>query len=191
MSDTTDPLRREIAAVAARFIADAGMDYAGAKRKAALEVCGAHPSRGALPDNAMVDEALREHLELFDEDHEPRVRQMRSVALELMAELGGFSPLVTGAVWKGIAAEHAPLHLQLFPDNAKEVEYWLLNRRIEFDVDTIGHFRGRDEVTVLSFIWQDTAVMLSLYGPDDQRGALRDGTRGDRKALLARLESPQ
>ena len=192
MPDSTTSLRLEIAAAAARLIADGGLDYAGAKRKAALEICGARPSRGALPDNDQIDEALREHLDLFDDEHPARVRALRETALELMDALAEFAPLVTGAAWKGIAAEHAPLHLQLFPDNAKEVEYWLLNRHIEFDVDTIGHFRGRDEVPVLVLLWQDTPVTLSLYDPDDQRGALHEGTRGaqrgTRQGLLARMK---
>ncbi|HPU50864.1 MAG TPA: hypothetical protein PK359_04840 [Burkholderiaceae bacterium] len=193
MPNSSTSLRLEIAAAAARLIADSGLDYASAKRKGAQEVCGTRPPRGALPDNDQIDEALREHLDLFDEHHAERVRALRETALELMDELAAFSPLVTGAAWKGIAAEHAPLHLQLFPDNAKEVEYWLLNRRIEFDVDTIGHFRGRDEVPVLALVWKDTGVLLSLYDADDQRGALHEGSgrgslRGTRDALAARMK---
>lgn len=192
MPDQSSPLRREIAAAAARFIADGGLDYASAKRKAAQEVCGGHAPRGMLPDNDEVDEALREHLDLFDEAHGARVQALRQTALALMAQLQAFSPLVTGAAWKGVAAEHAPLHLQLFPDNPKEVDYWLLERGIDFEVDTIAHLHGRGEATVLGLIWEGTPVMLSIYDPDDRRGALREGARGaqrgDRAALLKRLE---
>ena len=192
MSESQTDLRLAIAGAAARMIADGGLDFASAKRKAAQEICGSHPPRGALPDNDEIESALREHLELFDDDHATRVAALRQTALALMAELAAFTPLVTGAAWKGIAAEHAPLHLQLFPDNAKEVEYWLLNRKMEFDVDTITHFHGRTEVPVLALYWHDTPVMLSLYDPDDLRGALREGSRGaqrgDRRALLRRLE---
>ncbi len=185
--------RREIAATAARFIADGGLDYASAKAKAARAVFGGRAPRGAMPDNDEIDEALREHLELFDEAHAGRVRQMRLAALDLMARLEAFRPLVTGAVWKGIAAEHVPIHLQLFHDNAKEVTYWLLNQRIAFDVGTVPHFRGQTEVEALMLEWLDQPVLLSLYGLDDLRGALRggpaDALRGDRVALAARLEA--
>ena len=192
MNDSRDSLRAEIAAAAARFIADGGLDYASARRKAAAEVGEGRLPRGSLPDHDEIDEALREHLALFDDQHADRVRALRETALELMARLETFRPLVTGAAWKGIAAEHAPVHLQLFADNPKEVSYWLLNQGIDFEVDTIAHFQGRGEAEVLGFLWQDTPVMLSLHEPDDLRGALRAGTsgpaRGDRAALARRMQ---
>jgi hypothetical protein len=183
--------RREIAATAARFIADGGLDYGSAKAKAARALFGGRAPRGAMPDNDEIDEALREHLDLFDDAHAERVALMRRAALDLMARLDEFRPLVTGAVWKGIAAEHVPIHLQLFHDNAKEVEYWLLNRRVAFDVGTVPHFRGPGEVEALMLEWLDQPVLLSLYALDDLRGALRGGPdeaqRGDRQALAARM----
>lgn len=187
-----DSARREIAALAARMIADGGLDYASAKAKAARELFGGRAPRGAIPDNDAVDEALREHLELFDDGHPARVARLRATALRLMTDLADFQPLVTGAAWKGIAAEHAPVHLQLFHDNAKEVEFWLLNRRIGFDVGTLPHFGGRGEVEALSLEVDDVPVLLSLYGQDDLRGALRggaDAARGDRAAMAARAEA--
>ena len=192
INDSRDSLRAATAPAAARFIADGGLDYASARRKAAAEVGEGRPPRGSLPDHDEIDEALREHLALFDDQHADRVRALRETALELMARLEAFRPLVTGAAWKGIAAEHAPLHLQLFADNPKEVSYWLLNQGIDFEVDTIAHFQGRGEAEVLGFLWQDTPVMLSLHEPDDLRGALRAGTsgpaRGDRAALARRMQ---
>jgi hypothetical protein len=186
--------RREVAALAARFIAEGGLDYASAKAKAARAVFGGRAPRGALPDNDEIDEALREHLDLFDEEHGERVARMRRAALELMDKLAAFRPMATGAVWKGIVAAHAPIHLQLFHDNEKEVEYWLLDRRIDFEVGTVPHFRGPGEVEALMLEWRGEPVLLSVYGPDDLRGALRAGAagaqRGDRTALAARLESP-
>ena len=192
MASEHTPVRLEIAAYAARLVADQGLDYASAKTKAGRELFGARLPRGALPDNAMMDEALREHLELFDEGHLARVARMREVALGLMDALSGFGPLVTGAAWKGLAAEHAPIHLQLFHDNAKEVHFWLLNRKVDFNVDMLTHFGGRGEVEALGFEWEDHNVLLTLYGADDLRGALRGGTdavRGDRAALAARCEA--
>lgn len=191
MHDRPDRLRAEIAAIAAAHIADGGLDYATARRKAAAECCGSQVPRGALPEYEEIDEALREHLTLFDEEHPLRVQALRETALALMADLGTFRPLVTGAAWKGVAAAHAPLHLQLFPDDPKEVSYWLLDRDIEPEVDTIAHYRGGDEVEALAFEWHDVPVILSIYDPDDLRGALREGAagpaRGDRAALAARM----
>ena len=193
MNDSHSSLRAEIAATAARLIADSGLDYAGARRRAVSECLGNRSPRGSLPDFDEIDEALREHLSLFDEDHEARVQELRETALALMQALESFTPLVTGAAWKGIAASHAPVHLQLFADNPKEVSYWLLNRRIPFEVGTIGHFRGPGEVEVLAFDWKGVPVMLSLYDHDDLRGALHEGARGaqrgDRQALVRRMEA--
>jgi hypothetical protein len=188
-----DDARREIAATAARFIADGGLDYGSAKSKAARELFGGRAPRGVMPDNDEIDEALREHLDLFDDGHAERVALMREAALDLMARLAEFHPLATGAVWKGVAAEHVPIHLQLFHDNAKEVAYWLLNQRIDFDVGTVAHFRGQGEVEALALEWRGQPVLLSLYLPDDLRGALRGGPelaqRGDRQALAARAQA--
>ncbi len=194
MEHGLDALRQEIAAAAARLIADSGLDYGSAKAKAARELCGTRVPKASMPDNDDVDEALRAHLELFDETHAARVARMRQVAVDLMQALEAFHPLITGSVWKGIVAAHAPIHLQLFHDNAKEVQYWLLDRNIDFDTDVLPHFRGHGEIEAVGFTWQGEPVMLSLYGSQDLRGALRSPAgqtpvRGDRDALLTRMET--
>ena len=75
--------RREIAAMAAQMIADSALDYREAKRKAARDLFGDDVPRAVMPDNDEVDEALREHLDLFDaEPHAQRVAAMRAAALE-------------------------------------------------------------------------------------------------------------
>jgi hypothetical protein len=192
MHEASDPLRLEVAAVAARLIADAGHDYATAKKKALRQVLGdgSVPKR-SVPDNDEIDAALREHLELFDDEHASRVARRRRIAAALMQRLQGFHPYVTGAVWKGVVTEHAPIHLQLFHDNPKDVEIQLLNDGVDFDVSTVPHFRSGKEVEALAFWFDDAPVLLSLYDHDDLRGALRGGIsgaeRGDRQALLGRL----
>ncbi|MBN9461349.1 MAG: hypothetical protein J0H00_08995 [Burkholderiales bacterium] len=192
MNDSSDPLRLEIAAAAARLVADGGLDYAEAKKKAARQVLGDGPvPKRALPDNEAIDAALREHLELFDPDHGPRVSRRRQAAAALMLRLADFQPYLTGAVWKGIVAEHAPIHLQLFHDNAKEIEIRLLNEGVDFDVATTSHFRGGADVEAITFYLGEAPVLLTLYTHDELRGALKAGAsgpeRGDRRALLARL----
>ncbi|MFP5406416.1 MAG: UDP-N-acetylmuramate--alanine ligase [Gammaproteobacteria bacterium] len=189
MTESFDPTRREIAAAAAQLIADGGLDYASAKRKAARQVLGSGTSaRGSLPDNDLIDAALLEHLRLYDDGHAERVARRRQVAAELMARLQAFAPYLTGAVWKGIVAEHAPIHLQLFHDNPKEVEIHLLNDGVRFDVDTTPHFRNRDEVEAILFWWREEPVMLSIYNGDDLRGALRVGMLGAERGNLSALQ---
>lgn len=192
-----DLIRLELAAIAARLIADGGLDYASAKRKAARQAFGSgSPPRDAMPDNELIDQALREHLALFDPAHGERVALRRRMACEWLERLAQFTPLVTGAVWKGLVTEHAPIHLQLFHDSHKEIEIDLLNRGIAFEIAMIGHFRRNDvEVEAIGFFWEETPILLSLYEPVDLRGALRPGAdgaeRGDRAALLARMASEE
>ena len=195
MTDHPDSLRLEIAAAAARLIADSGLDYGAAKLKAARQLLGgASPPRGALPDGDEIDQALREHLDLFDPDHDERLERRRQVAVEWMTRLAAFQPYLTGAVWKGICADHAPIHLQLFHDNPKEVEMRLLDDRLRFEVATLPHFRDpREPVEALAFEWRGEPVLLSLYAVDDLRGALRRGAsgmaeRGDLAALQQRMD---
>ena len=195
MTDHPDSLRLEIAAAAARLIADSGLDYGAAKLKAARQLLGgASPPRGALPDGDEIDQALREHLDLFDPDHGERLERRRQVAIEWMTRLAAFQPYLTGAVWKGICADHAPIHLQLFHDNPKEVEMRLLDDRLRFEVATLPHFRDpREPVEALAFEWRGEPVLLSLYAVDDLRGALRRGAsgmaeRGDLAALQQRMD---
>ena len=192
MHEASDSLRLELAAAAARLIADSGLDYVAARKKALRQVLGDRQApKGAIPDNDEIDAALREHLDLFDADHAQRVARRRQTAAALMQRLKAFHPYLTGAVWKGIVTEHAPIHLQLFHDNPKDVEIELLNEGVDFEVSTVPHFRSGAEVEAIGFYLDDAPVLLSLYGHDDLRGALRGGPagaeRGDRKALLYRL----
>lgn len=174
---TRDTLRHEVAAAAAIHIADGGLDYQSAKRKA-LRQMGQEASLRALPDNDLVDQYLLEHLTLFDPAHPGRVEQWRRIAVQWMQRLAAFDPYLTGAAWKGIVAAHAPVHLQVFTDLGKELEMSLLDDRIDFDVDEIEHFAGRGHVPLLQFMSGDVPVMISVYDTDDLRGALRRAGRG-------------
>lgn len=194
-------LKLEIAARAAQMIADSGLDYGSAKRKAAFEVCGTSSlAKDSLPNNEELDAALFEHLELFDEGHRARVQQMREVALELMERMPDFQIYVTGPAWKGICAEHAYVHLQAFHDNTKEVEYALLNLNIPYEAETASHWRGDKDTEALALLYnkdgEKVPVLISLYNTDDLRGALKVkirlgeesiAARGNRQALLARM----
>jgi hypothetical protein len=128
-------LRTELAATAARLIAEEGWDYVQAKRRAAEEVLGdERPS--ALPDNAEVERELRRYLQLFDgEAHPRRLAALRALAVRLMERLESFDPHLVGAVLNGTATEHSDVHLHLYVDSAKDVEIALIDAGVEFDVD--------------------------------------------------------
>lgn len=180
-SSNIETLRAEIAAAAARMIAEDGADYGTAKRKAAKQILGNTKVRGdIMPDNAQIEEEVRQYNELFFADSQPaRLLHLRKLALRMMDELAQFTPYLIGAVLNGTAGEHSDIHLQLFPDSAKDVEIFLINKNVDFEVSESAHFKGRGEpVETLSFLWQNEGIHLALYEIDDLRGALKGGAEG-------------
>lgn len=188
-------LRDEIASAAARLIAEDGLDYGAAKRKAAkLILGGAKVSGNYLPDNQQVEDEVRLYNSLFFADTQPaRLAHLRELACELMAQLAPYQPYLTGAVLNGTAGEHSDIHLHLFADSAKDVQIYLLNHNIDFTVSESSEYKGRDPIEIASFVWKNEGVHLTLFERDDVRGALkerRDGRaqRADLAALRALIE---
>jgi len=185
----SDHLRAEIAAAAARLIAEDGLDYGTAKRKAAKQILGNNKVRGdVLPDNAMVEDEVRTYNALFFADTQPRrLRHLRELAVRLMRELEVFQPYLTGAVLNGTAGDHSDIHLHLFADSAKDVEIYLLNKGVDFEVSESPHFNGHGDIETLSFLWQNEGVHLAIYDIDDLRhsGGRKAGGRVERAALAA------
>ena len=192
-SSERDALRAEIAAAAARLIAEDGADYGTAKRKAVKQILGdskavavVHPlgdskvKGNILPDNAQIEDEVRAYNELFFSETQPaRLLHLRRLALRMMTELQAFSPYLTGAVLNGTAGEHSDIHLQLFVDSPKDVEIFLLGKDVDFEVSETAHFNGRSEpVETISFMWQNEGVHLALYERDDLRGAVKGSTAG-------------
>lgn len=187
-------LRAEIAAAAARMIAEDGADYATAKRKAAKLILGHQKVRGdVLPDNAQVEEQVREYQELFfGEAHAERLRHLRLLAVELMERLADFSPWLTGAVLNGTAGEHSDIHLHLFADSPKDVAVFLLNANVDYEVSESVHFRYPDRtVETLSFMWKNEGVHLTLYDRDDLRAGRKHVDRADLAGVRLMLAEGQ
>lgn len=149
-----DDLRTEVAAAAARLIAEDGLDYATAKQKAAVSILGAAPNgRGALPDNDLVESELRRYLMTFVPAHAATLAALRQLALQLMHRLDRFQPHLVGAVLNGTATAHSDIHLQLFVDSAKDVELFLLEEGVEFDAAEGGDAPG-EPLEVLHLVVQ-------------------------------------
>lgn len=195
----TELLRAEIAAAAARMIAEEGADYATAKRKAARQIVGQRQARGdILPDNAQIEEELRIYNKLFLGDTQPaRLLHLRQLALQVMQDLVPFNPHLSGAVLNGTAGEYSDIHLQLFTNSAKDVEIALLNRKIDFTVSLKTHGKGfgqQAQVETLSFLLRQRGaaaegVHLEVYDIDDLRSATSGGKRTERaeRANIAAL----
>jgi hypothetical protein len=183
-------LRAEIAVAAARLIAEDGADYATAKKKAAKQIIGNAKVRGEImPDNAQIEEEVRIYNEIFLQDTQPaRLLHLRKLAVRLMDDLKQFSPHVTGAVLNGTAGEHSDIHLQLFADSAKDVEIFLINKNVDFEVSETPHFNGHGApVETVSFMWHNEGVHLALYEADDLRGVGK--TSADGRPLRANVET--
>ena len=164
---------------AARLIAEDGLDYAGAKRRAARELLGRERLAGEhLPDNAMVEAELRAYQSLYQSDTQPqRLTELRHLAVRVMERLEKFSPVLIGAVANGTAGEYSDIHLQLFCDSAKDVEMQLLNDGIDFEADedhgSQHQHPGIEEV--IRFLWRERGrppegVHLNVYTRDRRHG---------------------
>jgi hypothetical protein len=117
--------------MAARLMAEDGIeDYAQAKRKAARQA-GASDAR-QLPTNDEIDVALAAYRDLFQQGHPAHLRQLRELALDVMYELAAFNPHLTGSVLRGSAGKYADIQFQLFCENPKSVEHYLLSRGVQF-----------------------------------------------------------
>jgi len=125
-------MRRLIANEAARLIAsDGSLDYGSAKRKAARQL--GTPDSRALPDNQEIEEALRSYQALYQSNvQKDQLTNLRQLAMEYMARLEAFDPHLTGPVLNGTAGRHSEINLQLFWDDEKELEFFLLNHRIDY-----------------------------------------------------------
>jgi hypothetical protein len=177
-------MRARIAAAAARIMAEDGVDnFALAKRKAARQLGAARGDemREALPANDEVEAELRAYRALYQpEEHSQRIAELRHIALDAMRALERFSPYLTGAVLKGTAGPYAEIELQLFPESAKEVEIFLLERRIAYATHEGRRFSGdrAHAMSVLSLTWQDAPLKLSVFDPRDERLALKTSQAG-------------
>jgi hypothetical protein len=178
----------EIAHTAARLIAEEGMAWGPAKQKALREL--GLPARTALPASELVEDALREHLALFQADTQPaELRWLREEALRWMGRLVEFGPLLTGAVWRGVANRWSTIHLQLYADDAKAPEIALLNagERPEPGAPQRDG-RGRDVQTLQLWLrprgapaglaGQPVGLHLSVHETVDRRGALLPDAQG-------------
>ncbi|SDM24672.1 hypothetical protein SAMN05428957_103384 [Oryzisolibacter propanilivorax] len=193
------PIALEIANTAARLSVEEGLEWGAAKRRAVKEL--GLPARTALPDNDLVEDAVRAYIGLFCADTQPaELRALRQLALTWMERLQAFRPYLGGAVWHGTATRLSDIHLSLFCDDCKSAEIALINHGVAYEPRTVTGFRG-EPVEVLSLgsrspeLGEEIGVHLLIYDLDDLRGALRPDARGraprgDAAAVRRLLNSP-
>ncbi|GMV55513.1 MAG: hypothetical protein AMXMBFR6_13180 [Betaproteobacteria bacterium] len=170
-----DPIRRRIATLAARLMAEEGVeDFGFAKRKAARQL--GVPSGMGLPTNQEVETELRTYHALFQLDEQAdRLHDMRVAAAELMEVLAPLSPYLTGGVLDGTVSRFGRIELTVFSDNSKIVEIFLLNRGIDFESRDPPRNQHNGTETSLLFDWQDFPVRISIRHPHFERSQARTG----------------
>lgn len=195
-STLMDSVKSEIAATAARMVVEEGLEYGPAKRRAARQL--GLPARTALPDNDLVEESVREYIELFCAETQPtELQALRRLALTWMERLAPFRPYLGGAVWHGTATRLSDIYLQLFCDDSKSAEIALIDHQINYEARTVTGFTGAtvDALSLSSMsaeLGEQIGIHLLIYDHDDVRGALRPDAkgrapRGDLQAVRAML----
>jgi len=172
----------EIANVAARLVVEEGMEWGPAKRRAVKEL--GLSARTPLPDNDLVEDAVREYIGLFHADTQPmELRALRELALVWMQRMQAFRPYLGGAVWHGTATRLSDIYLSLFCDDSKSAEIALIDHHVNYEPRTVTGLRG-EPVDALSLssrspvLSEEIGVHLLIYDLDDLRGALRPDARG-------------
>ena len=183
-------MRVLIAAAAARLMAEDGIeDFALAKRKAARQMGAADTQ--SLPNNEEVETELRAYQALYQgEEQRERIKYLRTRALETRQSLEHFRPYLAGAVLKGTAGRYSEIDLQLFTDDSKVVEHFLLNHGIPYDTSDQHYFAGDQarSVTVFRSNWQGLSINLAVYALKDERGTLKT-TRAGRPLERAGIQA--
>lgn len=178
-----EQMRERIAYLAARLIAEDGMDdFSQAKRKAAQQI-GA-PDTHCLPNNGEIEKALRTFRSLYQQEEHPwQLVHLRQAALDLMRLLDRFNPYLSGPVLTGTAGKYSEIDLQLYTDSVKDVEFFLINNRIPYrsgEIRTGGGF-------VPVFILEQDGIKanVAVYSENDLYAV--SGSRASR-AKLSRVE---
>lgn len=189
-------LREQIAQLAARLIAEDGIDDWGLAKKKAARTLGLTEAH-CLPTNAELEAALLEYQRIFAEDEQrEELHWLRSQALDLMDLFERFQPHLVGPVLSGAIGKYPTIHLHLFTDDEKAIEWFLLNESIPYDPSQRRVFIAGAAATVPCFELNvdGTDVHLIQFAGPDRHQPVRltaDGrpmTRAGRASLAARLD---
>jgi hypothetical protein len=172
--------RAHIAHLAARLMAEDGIeDYGLAKKKAARQA-GVADTRN-LPGNDEIDVALREYREIYLPDtHREQLTELREIAVRAMSALERFNPHLVGNVLSGVAGKYAGIQLQLFTDDIKGVELHLIDLGADYEADQTTLYSGDTRITVPLFTIDDDGVEveIAVLSPRDARLPLKTSLAG-------------
>ena len=192
--ENQDHIRQMIAQQAARMMAEDGInDFAYAKKKAGKQLGVSEAS--VLPTNAEIEVEIRLYHEIYNADEQPlELEKLRKAALITMQLFERFNPHLTGSVLDGTAGKFAQTNIHLFADSAKEVEMFLLNMQIPFEISEKSYRlsdkpskdkkeKVRKTVPVFTLETELGVQKLSVFDVDDLRIATKrtvDGSNAER-----------
>ena len=185
----TNPIRERVAQLAAQLMHEHGIQgFSLAKRKAArqLGIAEAHH----LPGNIEIETALKDYQILFHHDTHPAIlQQLRKIAIETMEMLADFHPYLTGAVLNGTANQHSDIQIELFTENEKDVELYLLNQAIQFKQGQrqIMHQGNRKQIPCFILNNPSCDIYITVQAP----GRLRNAPRANSNEPLKRASLNQ
>ena len=189
MARQSKHIRFQVAHKAAQMMAEEGIsDYAFAKRKAA-KFFGLDDG-DALPSNDEINDAIKEHQAIFfDEKHEERLKALRLEALSLMKRLSAFNPHLTGGTLDGTAGRYPTIHIQIYADSMKEVEFFLLNHNIAYETRdrksrTKDPMQDKKIIPILKLEGSMGPIELLIYHVDDLKIKKTKGSIKDIEDLL-------
>ncbi len=175
-----DRIRNLLAQECAKIMAEEGVkDYKLAKRKAGDRL-GAL-SRTSMPSNAEIEQALLDYQRLFQTEELEYLRDLRTVAIEVMGFLDQFQPRLVGPVLKGIISPAPEIHLHVFADTLEEVMLFLMEYGIRFDNSERRLKVGGDRYEyypVLSFTVDDILFDLTVFTDSGVREAPKSPVDG-------------
>jgi len=190
MNSRFNQTRERVAQLAAQLMVEHGIqDFGLAKRKAARQM-GIEDGH-SLPGNQEIEQALKTYQALFHgESHPVRLRQLREIALHTMRLFADYHPYLTGSVLNGSAGPHSDINLQLYTDNEKEFELYLMNHGIPFKQGQ--HQSGRlGTLPSFTLNLEQADVNIAIYPEDKLRSAPRNQieNRVSKRAKLAQVEA--
>ncbi|MFN9122623.1 MAG: hypothetical protein ACK5X5_12610 [bacterium] len=181
-------MREQIAQLAARLIAEDGIDDWGLAKKKAARTLGLTEAH-CLPTNAELEAALLEYQRIFDEDGQrEELHWLRSQALDLMDLFERFHPHLVGPVLSGAIGKYPTIHLHLFTDDEKAIEWFLLKEAIPYDPSQRRVFIGGAASTVPCFELnvEGTDVHLVQFITADRHQPVRLSAEGRPMARAGR-----
>jgi len=165
-AESTENTRQRMCEECARIMVTEGVrDFQVAKQRAGARL-GAHATRH-LPTNAEIDAAVRTYLNLFHaRRHAEDLAQRFAGARDVLAHFESFQPRVVGALLRGWTLPGAPVEAHLFADTVEEVQWFLQETGIPFELDSKRLRFGPEryaQVPVYRFARDDQGFELAVF----------------------------